>query len=494
MPRVGADVSAVRSVARVADELTQRVLPDVVEASASVSPSDLRPRHGKVDLAPLVAVTPRVVRADRRLGGQLQTVQAIDTTRLDSRVAGPVEQLESRLSDAAAVLDPLSRAVRLLPPMLGQDGTRRYLLMFQNNAEARSSGGIPGSFAVVTARGGKVSIDRQGDAGTIGRFSTPPLRLTAAEKDLFGTNLGTFAQDVTFTPDFPRSAQIVRAMWQQRFGGRIDGVASVDPVALSHVLGGTGPVQVPGGKLTAGNAVQTLLSSVYARIPDPLAQNVYFRAVAGNVFEAVASGQGDPRAVVRELATSVSERRLLLWSSRSAEEDLISPTRLGGLVTADTAAPQVGVFLNDAGGSKLDYYLDASTDVSATGCRAGRQELTVTLHLRSRVPRGAAGLPTYVVNHRAGQPKGNILLTTLAYAPPGGSVRSVSVGGAPVKLARHRIGGRDVVLQPVSISPQGVGTITWRMLTDVDQSGPVDLRVTPGVHSDGVGTVGPPAC
>jgi hypothetical protein len=43
-------------------------------------------------------------------------------------------------------------------------------------------------------------------------------------------------------------------MWEKRQGTRIDGVASVDPVALSHVLHGTGPVRVPGGRLTSGNA------------------------------------------------------------------------------------------------------------------------------------------------------------------------------------------------------------------------------------------------
>ena len=36
--------------------------------------------------------------------------------------------------------DRAARTMRLLPAMLGADGERRYLFMFQNNAEIRSTG------------------------------------------------------------------------------------------------------------------------------------------------------------------------------------------------------------------------------------------------------------------------------------------------------------------------------------------------------------------
>lgn len=45
--------------------------------------------------------------------------------------------------------------------MLGGDGPRHYLLMFQNNAEERASGGNPASMAMITVDDGRVTLGRQ---------------------------------------------------------------------------------------------------------------------------------------------------------------------------------------------------------------------------------------------------------------------------------------------------------------------------------------------
>ncbi len=50
-----------------------------------------------------------------------------------------------RLAKVSLTTATAARAVRLLPPMLGADGPREYLLLVQNNAEQRATGGIPGS-------------------------------------------------------------------------------------------------------------------------------------------------------------------------------------------------------------------------------------------------------------------------------------------------------------------------------------------------------------
>ena len=87
--------------------------------------------------------------------------------------------------------------------MLGADGPRTYLMLFQNNAELRATGGIPGSFATITARNGKISLGRQGDAGTIGRFDAPPIPLTPDERALFGLNLGPLSPGRQLHPGLP---------------------------------------------------------------------------------------------------------------------------------------------------------------------------------------------------------------------------------------------------------------------------------------------------
>lgn len=420
-------------------------------------------------------------------------MHAIDADRLHPSVAGPVRSLQRRLTVATAASDRASRAVRLLPAMLGGDGPRRYLLKFQNNAEVRSTGGIPGSFAVVEADDGALAHGRQGNAGTVGQ-ANPPLQVTREERAVFGTDLGKVPQDVTTTSDFPRAPQLVRAMWRRSGGEDVDGVLSVDPVALSSLLRGTGPVPVQGGdRITAEDAVPSLLSKLYAEIPEPRLQNVYSDAVATSVFAAVVSGQGEPEVVQRSLVESVRQRRILLWSARPAEQQAIAGTPLAGeLPTRATRRPAVGVYLNDRGMSKLDYYLDTRTDVRGR-CVGRRQRLSVTVHLRSLLERRAP-LPDYVANQRPQLQPDVMRLRPYVYAAVGGRLTSASYAGADEEIGGRTHRGPEVAAVTVDVAPQPRRSIVVTMESGEGQDGPVDLRVAPGVRQDGVGSVEVSGC
>ena len=483
IPGVGPNVRAVRVVADVTDRLAGDVLPGVVEATATLRPENLRPRDGRVDLRPIEEVAPAVVAADRLLQVEARRVSRLGVDDLAPQIAGPVTRMQIELARAADLSDQASRAVRLLPPMLGSEGPRSYLLLFQNNAEPRATGGIPGSFAVVRARDGRISIGRQGDASTIGGFDRPVVPLSPDERALFGTGLAVYPQDVNFTPDFPRSAQIMRTMWTQRHGLKVDGVASTDPVALSYLLEGTGPIEVAGGTLTADNAVDLLLSDVYREIPDPAAQNVFFASVARKVFDAVASGQGEPRAVLDGLVRGAGEHRLLLWSSVPEEQRLIAATSLSGeLLTKPRPTPRVSVFLNDGTGNKLGYYLDYDVSLTPSRCQGQRQVLDLRVDLRSRVPAGGRGLPDYVADSVAGAARGSLRLNVLVYAPVDGYLESAALGDEELDLPTVEHEGRRLLQVTVELAPGQRASLEAVAFGGNGQLEAPELRVTPGVR------------
>ncbi len=192
-----------------ADGLASDVLPDVVTAAGVLRPENLRPVNGRVQLQPIRQVEAPVVQAAAALSDQSRHVEEIDTSALLSSIAGPVAEMQARIADADALAGRASRAVRLLPGMLGAEGRRDYLFLFQNNAEIRATGGLPGAFAIITARDGRITLGRQFSAGDLGPFEQPPVPLSRQEQALFGTHLGTLPQDANFTPDFPRTAQIL---------------------------------------------------------------------------------------------------------------------------------------------------------------------------------------------------------------------------------------------------------------------------------------------
>lgn len=496
LPGVGPNVEAVRTVADVTDQLSRGVLPAVVRAADTVKPASLRPTNGRVALAGLKAVAGDVVAADQRLQEQAARVNALSPSELAPQIAQPVRQLQRELSEAAELSDRVSRALRLLPPMLGEEERRSYLLLFQNNAELRATGGIPGSFAIVHARNGRLTLGAQGDATNLGQFVPPAVRLTPDERALFGDELAEYPQNVTFTPDFPRSAQIIRQMWNARQGVEVDGVISTDPVALSYLLRGTGPVALADGtKLTADNAVGLLLSGVYAQLADPAAQNLFFADAARRVFDTLAGGQGDPEQVLRGLVRGATDRRIMVWSAFPEEQRLIAPTRLGGvLARRATDTPHVGLFLNDGTGNKLGFYLHHKASVTPTRCQGERQILDVGLKLRSSVPTDSSRLPDYVASPIPNLERGTIRTTVLAYAPVDGYVDSVALDGVELSLDRLQHDGRSLVRFTVDVAAGQARSVRLVMVSGAGQHGRPELRVTPGVNGSGVGAVGAPAC
>lgn len=496
LPQIGPNVRAVQSVSEVTDRLTSRVLPDVVTAAQVLDPTSLRPRHGRVELAPIQRAEPAVVRASTRLHDEAEAVRAIDTSDLAPQIAAPVDDLRDKIDRADQLADRASRAVRLLPSMLGADGPRRYLFLFQNNAEIRSTGGIPGAFATMVARDGKVTLGSQGDAGTLGRFPKPVTRLTRDEKELYGPNLGSYPQDVNFTPDFPRSAEIISAMDKRTTGRTVDGVVSVDPVALSYLLRGTGPVRTAGDRtLQANTVVQMLLSKVYAEIQDPAQQNVFYNEAARSVFDAVSAGKGDPRSVLNGLVQAASERRMLVWSAHPDEQKLLTSTAMsGGLDSGSSESPHVGVYFNAAGAYKLDYYLDYTVNVGSTSCQGGRQHLQVDVAMRSSVPKHNQSLPNYVNPVQPGFGRGKVLVNAYVFAPEGGKPTKVSMDGKSEDFNVRRLGGRSLIARTVLLKPGQTSVLSVDMVAGHGQDADATLRVTPGVRTTGVGTVQPSAC
>lgn len=497
LPAIGPNVHAVREVAASTDRIADGVLPGVVGTAATLSPDRLRPTNGRIDLEPLEDAAPRVSEASELLEDENERIGRLEPAELWSALAGPVAELQAEVDDASRLATRASRALRLLPSMLGADGPRRYVLLFQNNAEVRATGGIGGAFAEVIARDGRIRLGEQTDAGGLGPLERPALPLTREERALFGTAMGRFAQDVNFTPHFPRTGQLTAAMWRQSGRGRVDGVVSVDPVALSYLLEGTGPVRTVGGRtLTAETAVPLLLNEVYAQLPDPEQQDVFFSAAARSVFDAVTSGAGEPRALLDGLTRAASEGRVLVWSRHDGEQEVLGDTTVGGGIDPEEeTVPRVGVHLNAAAPYKLDYFLDHEASVESVRCQADRQYLRVRLDLASRVPKDVASLPAYVAPEVPFFGKGTIVDTLYVFAPRGGYVDRVLIDGEDrTSTKRRELDGHAVTVHTLAIEPGEEREVVVDLVTGRAQVDDPELRVTPGVRGDGVGQVGSSSC
>lgn len=491
IPGIGPNLSAVRQLAFAASDVTDRSVSPLARLAGTINLASLKPVNGAVPLKPLAEAAPTVTSANSALQSDLAVVRGIDASATIGPVRSAVQKLKGALEKAGAVTDAASRAARLLPAMLGASGPRNFVLVIQNNAEARATGGIVGALALLHADNGRISLVSQASAADFPVPDRTVIPLPAATEKLYGSITGRYIQDATLTPDFATSGAVVQALWQKRFGIKVDGVLSMDPVALSYLLRATGPVQVPGGEaLSSDNAVQVLLSQTYARFSDPLQQNAFFASAAASVFAKVASGQFDTATMLSALTQAGDERRVLVWSGDKREEAILSGTSLaGGLPTSEADAPRFGVYLNDATGAKMDYYLRTSIGLGSATCRQdGRPNYLVQVTLSSDAPADAAqSLPGYVTGAGlSGVPAGDTDTTVAIYAPPGFVVSGATSAGKDVAIQRASDAGRSVAQAFVKLQPGHSATYDFQFVGAPVQGSSSPARLlqvqsTPGV-------------
>ncbi|WEG08169.1 DUF4012 domain-containing protein [Microbacterium horticulturae] len=488
LPWVGPQLSAVSTVASTIDDVASTALHPLTQVAASFSIDSLRPKDGKIDLASFTSIQSAATTAATGITSAAASIDGIDRAPLVAPLRNAVDQVGDLLDQTEQATASLTRVSALLPAMLGADGDRNYLVLFQNNAELRSLGGVPGAMALIHTHDGAMTMTAQAAATDFPVADTSVVPLGKEIVGIFGERPGRWMQNITQVPDFAITGQLARTMWANEHDGqKVDGVLSIDPIALSYLLKATGPVKLAtGDTLTSNNAVSLLLNDVYKRYTDPREQDAFFAAAAASVFSALAQGNADPGALVTALTRAGDEHRLLIWSAHHDDQKLLADTTLaGGLPETDATTARFGVYLNAGTASKMDYYLrdDISVDwgtcsVSSSGEASGTATLAVKL--KSEAPKDAASLPSYIAGTgNRGPTPGTIRTVVYLYLPE------------PVQLVDAKLStgdgfgggfhdGRHVLSYTVDLKPgkSATATITVKASGGVPSTLAVDATPT----------------
>ncbi|MFC4787279.1 DUF4012 domain-containing protein [Nocardioides sp. MAHUQ-72] len=496
LPVVGDDATGVRALSQSLDTVAREGVQPLAE---SMDRLDTITSGGRIDVAAAGSLQAPVAQASRAFSRADETVGDLDS----SGYAGP---LRSRFDKYVDLVHEVSQslasariAAEVVPTMVGADGPRDYLLVFQNNAEIRSTGGLPGAWAQVHAEDGKLNIASQGAGSDFGRRATPVLPLSAAEREVYGAELGTYFLDAGFTPDFPRAAQLMSARWEERHPSTaLDGVIALDPVAMSYLLDGTGPVRVGDTTLTRDTVVDQLLSEPYKTL-DPDAQDALFQVAAGAIFDAATGDLASPVKFVQGLSRAAREGRFLVTAFDPDVRSALAGTRVEGALSGDDGdTPHVDIGLNDATQSKMSYYLRYWADVKSTGCDQGVQALSASMTVNQRItPAEAAKLPESVTGAGGyGFKRGLQLLLIRLYGPYGGSIDHLTLNGKSMGKHPHvtELEGRPVTTVFLQLDSRKDMVVSWTMHTGEGQTGDVKLGMTPSIVPGDNDSVARSAC
>jgi len=493
VPGLGTPLDVTRVVTASLDRIGSSALPTLVDASSTLRPSSLRGPDGSIDLAPIERVRhPLAVAAATVTDATRSIAHSGSSTWLDS-VDSARADLLTQLGSIGHTLDNASAAAQVLPTMLGQHGTQRYFVAFQNDAEARGTGGLPGAFAIATATDGHISFERFESDGALDGVAVHENYGPAYAYLYRGMNTTSDYRNTNLSPNFPYAAQTWSDMWQQKSGEHIDGAIALDPEALSYLLAVTGPATLPDGtQVSSQNVVALTQNTVYFKYRTQNAKRKQFLLdVAKAASDKILDPSASATSLVHALAEAAGQRRFLVWSRDPSVEARLARTSVAGQIPR-TTRPYVGLSIVNDGGNKLDYYLSRSITWARSGCGSTR-EVTVTIRLTNNAP---PNLPWYMRErsdpHAFAIQPGDNRLEVGYYATDGARMHSVQIDGSPATALIGSERGHPVYTVDVELPRGQTQTVTLHLTEPAAVGTPIVLD-QPLVHPLHV-TLHDPSC
>jgi hypothetical protein len=426
---------------------------------------------GRVDLESLQDAEPYLT----DLVDQLSDAQALLDAAPEANFSVLTDALENAAGEigrAGATARNSSEMFAALPTLLGAEEKQTYFLAFQALSEARGTGGLIGLWGVLAADNGEISLKKVAPIAELTSISTP----ASTGPKWYEKRYGPFGaleewQQSNFSPNLPVVSEVLLERFEAAKGRELDGVVTMDPIALGMLTRGTGPVSAPGldVDVTEENAREVLLRSVYEDFESTDKQNVYLSALITNFWESIETGDVNAAELLASVGEATSTRHLAFYSSDDKAQVALVNAEAAG--TYDSYGPNIQmIFHNNLAASKVDYFLHRKVDTIIEIQEDGSALVTTTVKLRNAAP--VADSPLLDIRIPSDSPGLNRLFLN-AILPEDAQVQGLSLDGEFRPELPDNEGGYPTVWDIVELEAGESATmeVTYRLpeLVDSDE-------------------------
>lgn len=222
----------------------------------------------------------------------------------------------------------------------------KYLVVFQNNAEMRPTGGFIGTFAVVTFADYKIkkidfntNIYKLDNAFTVKTQVLPPDPLSEITQNKWAL------RDSNFDLSFPEAASDIQWFFEQESGQKVDGVIAINASIISDLLRLTGPVYLDkyDTTITADNFFEEMAQKI---------EKEYFNSADNQI-------ENEPKTILKDLMPILADKAFNLPKYKLVELAVNSLTQKQVLLQANNNSIEQSILANNWGGeiqqTKSDY-------------------------------------------------------------------------------------------------------------------------------------------
>ena len=271
-------------------------------------------------------------------------------------------EFQSKLPEFRRIVSDAVEYTSFLENLLGSNGTKKYLILFQNNSELRPTGGFPGTYAVVTFKDGRLAGFLVDDVynldGQLKENIIPP-------KPLQHITPNWGMRDANWFIDFSVSAQKTMEFFNKEAGYDIDGVITMSPRMISDILKVVGPIEMPeyGFSINDENFLSTIQAEVEYGDNREQPKKVVLD-MAPKLLERInSSDPGKWLDIFSVFISGLDKKDVLMYFKDLNLEQFVADKGFGGLIK-NTDEDYLMITFTNVKGSKTDIVTDNSIKVS----------------------------------------------------------------------------------------------------------------------------------
>lgn len=289
--------------------------------------------------------------------------------------------LKSTLPEIVILLSHSVENMEAFSDMVGANGPRKYLFLFQNTHEVRATGGFIGSYGFLDVDKGHIrkffidDVFNPDGQLRVDIIPPEPIRKISA---------GWSLHDSNWFADFPLSSQKAMFFYEKAGGPTVDGVISITPIVLARMLEISGPIHIPEYEVTidSENFMELIQYEVEEGYdPEENRPKKILGELASllteKIFESIQQkGVSDILSLV---IRSLNEKHILLYSRNEKIQDLYEISGWSGEVL-DTDLDYISVVHSNINGFKTDSVIEEDVHHESRIMEDGSVQNTVTVH------------------------------------------------------------------------------------------------------------------
>jgi hypothetical protein len=244
-------------------------------------------------------------------------IRAIDAHSLHFGLASKVANAQTSFARFKKIAPEIERLVSVAAAVLSNSEPNRWLIATQNLAEARGTGGILGSFAVVRFDETGPHLEEAGSDQTLADYGPVVYEsLPIDTATMWGVEPNLW-QDINPSSHAPYAANQIYDSWLRYKGQKLAGVIFVGQGWAQNVVGLLGSAQVNGVRLDSSNTADFLAKGIYSKYPDVFKKNDFVKQLMVKLGARLSTGKLDFKGFIQALEGNLTGDKLFAWAKDS---------------------------------------------------------------------------------------------------------------------------------------------------------------------------------